>query len=113
MKQVPATLSPESKRIWKNLVKKYDFLPSEYPTLQLSLKCWDEIQMMEAMLKKHGYFIQDKDKKIRPHPATRILKESRLSFLRGWKALGFKSEDDLHRGPGRPPNADARKFELP
>ena len=109
MRQAPDTLTPEGKKIWKELVNSFDFLPNEFQTLKVGLECLDEISMCKALLKKHGFFIQDKDGKVRPHPATDVLKESRQGFLRAWKALGFKT--DTHRGPGRPSNPDFNKIE--
>ena len=93
MRQAPPTLTPESKRIWKELVGKFDFLPNEYQTLRIALECLDEVVMLKALLKKHGFFIQDKTGKVRPHPATDVLKESRQGFLRAWKhkSLGYSS----------------------
>jgi len=104
----PKGLSREAAQIWKTIFKTCKLLPPEIELLKVALEAHDEMQAARKILKESGYVIEDV-RGVRVNPVSHILKDSRNSFLRAWKALGFKSEDDLRR-PGRPP--EKRLIEL-
>ena len=105
----PKGLSKESATIWKMVFKTCKLMPPEIQLLVVACQSWDEMQKARKILNDRGFLIKDKKVGIRCNPAAQILKDSRGAFLRSWKALGFKDENDFKKA-GRPPVK--REFEF-
>lgn len=99
----PKGLSKEATALWRMVIKNCQLMPNEFTLLKIACQSFDEMQKARALLDKYGLVIKDARVGMRCNPAAAILKDSRQSFLRTWKALNFKSEDAPMRKPGRPP----------
>lgn len=107
----PKGLSKESGALWRMVFKSCKLMPNEITLLKIACEAYDEMMKARKILTDSGYLIKDKRVGVRANPVAGILKDSRQSFLRAWKALNFKSEDDLHKKPGRPPARNQFQFD--
>ena len=100
----PKGLSKEATALWRLVSRTCKMRPDEVVLLKIACQSFGEMEKARKLLHEHGFVIKDPKTGIRVNPAAQILKDSRQAFLRSWKALNFKSEDDLHKKkPGRPP----------
>ena len=101
-KDIPAHLSQEAQRTWRNLVGEYDIVDAAgLRILQAALEAFDRCQAARATIDLDGMTVLDKAKQTKPHPLLPIERDSRAAFLSGLKALNLDLEP-LRDRPGRP-----------
>lgn len=101
--KAPKTLSRGSKILWGRILGTCKILPAELQLLKVALEAKDEADECRLKIKEEGWTYIGPDGRPCLHPLAKQMKESRGIFMRAWKILGFRSEDDIRR-PGRPPD---------
>jgi phage terminase small subunit len=98
----PVHLSKQAKTLWSQLCEEYDLDDSAGQVLLASaLEEFDKCENARKVLAREGNFVRDRFKQLRPHPALAVIRDSRATMLRCFKALNLDLEP-LRDSPGRP-----------
>lgn len=97
----PSTLSSEARKLWVKVHKSCLISEPELLTLKMMLEALDEVNETRSQIKKFGAMIMNKSGDYRLNPLTKALANSRTTYLRCYKILGFKPEKPTRKA-GRP-----------
>ena len=101
--RAPDHLSPESKRIWREVVQEYSLDDAAgLRILRVALESFDRAQAARKAIDRDGMTTRDKAGQLKSHPLLPIERDSRAAFLAGLKALNLDIEPPNHT-IGRPP----------
>jgi P27 family predicted phage terminase small subunit len=101
-RNVPLHLSKRAKELWSQLVDEYDLDDSAAQLLVSALEEFDKCEDAKKTLLKEGNFIRDRFNQRKAHPALAVVRDSRATMLRFFKALNLDLEP-LRDSVGRPP----------
>jgi len=102
MKSAPKHLSPEAKRIWKEILREYAIDDAAgLRILRTALEAWDRAQGAREVIEQEGMQIVDRFGQSKAHPLLAVERDARAGFLQGMKALNLDIEP-LRDGKGRP-----------
>ena len=100
--KIPAHLSQEARKIFKDLCADYCIKDAAgLRILRVTCEAFDRAQEARATIDKDGITVIDKAGQIKPHPLLPIERDARAAFLAGLKALHLDLEPI--KGIGRPP----------
>ena len=91
--KAPNHLSPKSRKLWTELTREWNFHPLQREILQVGLENLDLARVCMARIYKEGLVVQS-GKIVKPHPLLKVLKESKVIFLRSMSQLKFQNEDE-------------------
>ena len=99
---IPAHLSKEAKRMFKDLCTDYGIEDAAgLKILRVTCEAFDRAQAARKVIDEDGITFIDKAMQIKPHPLLPIERDNRAAFLAGLKALNLDLEPI--KGIGRPP----------
>ena len=89
--RAPSTLSKESMRIWRKLVKSYAFDDDQLLVLKVGLEAYDRLQEARSDIKINGltYLANGLRKE---NPACKTEKDARAGFLQCLRMLNLQLE---------------------
>jgi P27 family predicted phage terminase small subunit len=96
----PKHLSPDAKRLWKELVEQFSIDNSAaFLLLQMAMEAYDEMKAAQVILKRDGPVIKNSRGAMTQHPATLCVRDARNLLLRSLKQLNLDlAPDDLGGG---------------
>ena len=97
----PATLSRDSRRLWRELNRDYVLENPQLLVLRIALEAYDRLLEAQAIIARDGLIYETITKYKRMNPALAIEKAARDGFLRAWASLDWDVEPPL--AVGRPP----------
>jgi P27 family predicted phage terminase small subunit len=102
-KNPPSNLSHESRVIWLRINRDFILDYQAMVLLKTALEAYDRMSTARKQIDEEGATFTSPTGLIKLHPALRIEKEARSSFLQAWRALGFNLEPpgEIGRPPGR------------
>ena len=102
--RVPTRLSPEAKRLWRQIHAEY-LIDDRHGLLLLetALECFDRMRAAQAEIAEHGVVIRDRYDQIKTNPANVVERDQKAQMLLALKQLGLNLESVPDRRPGRPP----------
>jgi P27 family predicted phage terminase small subunit len=104
----PAHLSPESRKLWRTVVREWELGEDGFPILLQALEALDEVRRAQDVLKKDGITAIGRNNEVIAHPVCRLLKNSRDQFLRAWRQLDLAAPGELPPRIGRPGKSNPR-----
>ena len=98
----PKHLKSEGRAFWEAVVGGFEIQEYHYAVLQTCCEALDDVAEARAMIAADGMVLKSEGKLARTHPATRVLKDSQMTFLRAQRELGVDQEPpgDIGRPPG-------------
>lgn len=98
----PKHLSKDAKKLWRQFTNEWDFETNTLLILKDALESYDRLQSAREQIDKLGMFYETETGFIKSHPALKIEKEARSSFLRAMKMLNLDIEPpgEIGRPPG-------------
>lgn len=104
----PKGLSPEGRRMWKEIIAEYGIDDSVgLQLLRSACEAFDICQMAQSKIRAEGMTITDRHLQVKPHPLLAAMRDARSSMLNALKALNCDLEP-LRDKPGRPPGTGRR-----
>ncbi len=98
----PHHLSPESRRIWREIVAEYGIGDSGgLRILRVALESFDRAQACRRAIDGDGLTVVDRFGIPKPHPLLASERDNRAAFLNGLRLLNLDLEP-LRDRPGRP-----------
>lgn len=101
----PKHLSREARDWWRAVLEEFELEAHHIRLLRLAAEAWDRGQQAREALGKHGTTYVDRFGAPRARPEVAIERDSRLSFARLVRELGF----DVVSPDARPPRRDGRQ----
>jgi phage terminase small subunit len=95
----PKHLTPETRKWWNELVRRFDFEFHHLRILQAAAESWDTYQRAQRILEKQGLSYQDRRGVFHPRPEVAIARDARISFLRAMRELALSEEVEAPRPP--------------
>jgi P27 family predicted phage terminase small subunit len=99
----PKHLSKPARSWWKSAQKHYEMGEHHLLLLTAAGEAWDRLQQARRILASEGITFRDDRGNVRAHPAVAIERDARTGFARIVRELAF-DDDNIKRGPGRPPS---------
>lgn len=98
----PKALSPDARKLWRQVCEEYDDLgPHHLKILQSACECWDRMASLKATIDQDGAIMTDRFGQKKPHPALKEERQARETFARLIRELGLDLEPPEEAG--RPP----------
>ena len=95
---VPKGLSAAARRWWKSLHSEYELVtPDQLLVLESGLQSYDRWQQARALVDENGTTLMDRFGQRKLNPDVLVERDSRLSMLRSFKALGLDIVPDETR----------------
>ena len=95
----PKHLSPEAKRIWKQMNGTWVFEPDSLLVLRVGLEAFDRLQDARVTLDAEGLTVTNKtaagESKTLKHPALEAEKNARSGFLQAMRLLGLEQDPSV------------------
>jgi P27 family predicted phage terminase small subunit len=102
MTPAPKHLSPSSRKLWAEILDRYELEAHHLAVLTKTLEARDRSEAARAVIERDGVLTTSRLGEVKAHPAIAIERDSRAAFLAGIKQLGL----DLDGPP--PPSARRR-----
>ena len=103
MKQIkaPKGLRKAGKQFWQKVLLEYELSEiHDLERLAMACKCLDDLADIEAQVELDGKFVKNRYGSPVEHPGLKMVRDSRMLFIKIIRELGF----DLTTGPeSRPP----------
>ncbi len=107
--RAPRHLSTPSRTWWESVVSSYELEPHHIRLLTHAAESWDRAAEARKLVDKEGIVILDRFGQQKEHPATRIERDSRLTFAKLLRELALDVEaPDAARPPAIHGNAHLR-----
>lgn len=90
----PSHLSADAKRLFRDVVKRYDLDAEELVSLRLACTAWDTAEKARRTLDREGQTITNRFDEPRAHPALAVQKEAMASWVRLMQLLGIPADDE-------------------
>src|SRR2546421_11072903 len=94
-------LSPEARKLWKEITAQWDLEPDAMAILQQACEALDEVRRAQETLEKEGRVVKDRFGQPKQHPECLNLRDARAAFLKSLKQLNLEGPGP-RAGPGRP-----------
>jgi P27 family predicted phage terminase small subunit len=92
---IPASLSPESKRLWTSIMEDFEISDSAGRLLlQTALEALDDMRAAQLILSQEGPIITDRLGGKKQHPVTLVIRDCRNLMLRCLKQLNLDIAPD-------------------
>ena len=92
--RAPAHLSAVSGRLWRDVVRAFEFAPSELVLLESALRSLDRAESARAQVEAEGITVATaRTGVVHVHPAVRVEAEARREFRISWRTLGLVDPD--------------------
>ena len=89
----PRHLSPDSRRLWRDVLASFELEPAELKTLDLALIALDRAHAARRAIRREGMLVADRFGQSKPHPAVAIEERARMDFLKLMRALALPYEE--------------------
>ena len=98
----PKHLSTITKKWWRDVLKGFEFDPSELPLLEAAATAWDRANEARRLIEENGLTIIDRFKQVKANPACGVERDSLATYARLIRQLGFAQSEDYEKAM-RPP----------
>lgn len=85
----PSHLSAKSRRLWRQIVRRYELAPQEEVILDAALSLLDQAEEARKRLQNEGFLVQGLHT-VRIHPAVSVQRGSLLAAARLFHLLGVQ-----------------------
>jgi phage terminase small subunit len=86
-------LSPDSRALWRELLKTYELQPEELHTLRLALEALDRANQARRAIRRHGMTYADRFGAPHARPEVAVERDSRLAYLRLMTSLDLPTDE--------------------
>jgi len=101
IQRAPSGLQTPGKRFWKRVLSEYELEEAhDLERLKMACKCLDDLEEAEQRIKKDGMFVTNRYGNTTEHPGVKMIKDSRLLFVKIIRELAL---DIVNPGDSRPP----------
>lgn len=90
--RVPAGLGVEGRRLWASLASRYDFDPGELTTLAAACRQVDDVEALEAELRRTGLMVKGSRGQERLSPVVGEVRLARAAVARLLSALALPDD---------------------
>ena len=101
MKAAPKHLTPDSRRVWKQIFADYEIDPAAELIFLAALEARDRREQARQEIEKRGATYVDRFGQCKPSPWVAIERDAATTLMRGWRLLGFDQEPRGELGIGR------------
>lgn len=108
-KTPPKTLGAESRRIWLQLNRSFEFEFEEMLILKVALEQYDLMTKAREEILSDGFTVEAQQGGVKSNPALRAFHVARCGFLEAWKTLNLNVEPP--GSVGRPPDSRTLKWQ--
>jgi phage terminase small subunit len=89
MTKIP-DLKSRGSQFWKRVTEQYELVEEpDLERLKMACGCLDEIADCERVIKKNGLFIENRYGGLIENPAQKVIRDTRLLFVRIIREMGF------------------------
>ena len=88
--RAPANLSAMSRRLWRDVVRAFEFGHADLVLLESAFRSLDRAESCRAQVAREGVtVVTERTGAVHVHPAVRVEAEARREFRISWRALGL------------------------
>ena len=102
-KSPPKTLRAESRKIWLQMNRLFQFEYENLLVLKTALEYYDIYVQARKELLEEGFSVSTIQGGVKTNPSLQAMNTARDGFLKSWKILNLETEPP--KGVGRPPGA--------
>ena len=85
-------LSPEARKLWKEITAQWDLEPDAMAILQQACEALDEVRRAQETLEKEGRVVKDRFGQPKQHPECLNLRDARAAFLKSLRQLNLEPD---------------------